>query len=900
MFNNYSKNKIAINVLAANMALAAGSIASYTSADEGTAIEEVVVTASYKDSLKAALDVKRNSTGMVDSIMAEDIADFPDSNLADAMQRIPGVAITKEAGEGREITVRGLSSTFTRVMINNAMSQSLAAGSGGVRTSRAFDFNVFAAEMFNRLDVHKSQSAELEEGSLGATVNLHTGRPFDYDANSGAINAQASYNDQSGDTTPRISGMFSTKNEDETIGGLISFAYSERNINNRGADTGRWEDDIFPGNLDDDTLSSSWHPRFPRFADKTHDQERTGVTASLQFRPSDATLVTLDGLYANMQSRRLEPFMEAISLARSSSGKLTGDEAVAPGYVVDANGTLLSASVANTDVRSEAFIADWESDFKQFAINVEHDFNDRFRMKAMYSTSDSDLANREATVIYEHFNEADSRRTFDYAEADSTMNFDFSNMLAPKISYGFDTTNPANWAVSEFRDRVYDANSGSDSAKLDFEYDLNENLVLKFGVNTREYGYDIAGTRADRSFASADGRDGTVDNVACGIDAVVTADEGAVVSAGGQSFFMADESAFAMFRAQPTCWTPAVRAGDTRDVQEETQGYYVQLDFDYEIGGKEVRGNVGVRNVDTDLTATGINSGETVTVKHSYDDSLPSLNLAVNLSEDLVVRFGWAEVMSRPNLGDLNPGGSVSIFGDLKVSYGNPFLEPFRATNTDLSLEYYFDEGALFSIAYFDKDIESFPSSEKAIISWAETGLPDSLLGAQYEFIKDADFEVSRKANGGGGQLDGYEVQYQQNMTMLEGWLQNTGIIANYTKVSSEVDATGLPLTGQSDDSYNFTVFYEDDSFSTRLAYSYRGDYTTTNSGDNNKIRYRAPAKSLDFSASYEVSEQLRVTLEAINLTDEKIADFMAPGIGRVISVQQTGTQVMAGVSYKF
>jgi len=786
-------------------------------------------------------------------------------------------------------------------MINNAMSQSLAAGSGGVRTDRAFDFNVFASEMFNRLDVHKTQSAELEEGSLGATVNLHTGRPFDYDANTGALNAQASYNDQSGNTSPRLSGMFSTKNDEETFGALLSFAYSERYVNNTGADTGRWEDDKFPGNQDDDALTSSWHPRFPRMSDKTHDQERTGVTASLQFRPSDATEITVDGMFANLSSVRNEPFMEAISLARSSGGMLTGLEAVADGYVIDSNNTLTAASVANVDVRSEAFIAEWESDFKQFALTVEHEFSDNFRAKAMVSTSESVLDNREATVIYEHFDEGDSRRMFDYADADSTVNFNFANMLSPEISYGFDTTNPANWAVSEFRDRVYDASSGSDSVKLDFAYDINDNLTVKFGANTREYAYDIAGTRADRSFSSADGRDGVVDGVACGIDAVVDASEGAVVNAGGQSFFMADASAFETFRAATTCWTPAVRAGDTRDVTEETSGMYAQLDFDYEVGGFPVRGNYGIRRVSTDLSATGINSGETVNVKHSYDDTLPSFNLAVNLQEDLIVRLGWSEVMSRPNLGNLNPGGSVSIFGDLAVSYGNPFLEPFRATNTDLSVEYYFDDGALFSVAYFDKDIESFPTSETTTLSWSETGLPDSLLGAQAEFIRNADFEVKRTVNGGGGQLDGFEVQYQQNLTFLpEGWMQNLGVIANFTSVSSKVDSSGLPLTGQSDETYNLTAFYEDDNFSTRLAYSYRGDYTTRNDSNNNKIRYRAPAKSLDFSASYDVNEQVRVTIEGLNLTDEKIVDYMAPGIGRVISAQTTGTQIMAGVSYKF
>ena len=146
--------------------------------EEGAAIEEVVVKG-FRGSLKAALDAKREATGAVDTIMAEDIADFPDSNLAEALQRIPGIAITREAGEGRNITVRGLDAKFSRVTLNDTMAQSLAAGSGGSQTNRSFDFNVFASELFNRIDVYKSTSAEMEEGSLGATVALHTPRPLD-------------------------------------------------------------------------------------------------------------------------------------------------------------------------------------------------------------------------------------------------------------------------------------------------------------------------------------------------------------------------------------------------------------------------------------------------------------------------------------------------------------------------------------------------------------------------------------------------------------------------------------------------------------------------------------------------------------------------------------------------
>lgn len=909
--NKFNLSKISQHLLVANLivitGLSAQALAQENEAPEkeaSDAVEIIEIMGSYRSSLAAALHSKRYNSSMVDTILAEDIADFPDTNLAESLQRIPGVAITKEAGEGREITVRGLDATYTRVMINNAMGQSLAAGSGGVRTSRAFDFNVFASELFNQLDVYKSQSAELEEGSLGATVNLHTARPFSYDQNTAVINAQLVYNDKSGKSKPRTSGLFSYKNDDETFGALISFSLAQRYVNNQGADTGRWEDSNFGScsacatEADFDRVKSAWHPRFPRNADKTHDQDRTGITTAFQFRPTESTLITVDGLFANLQSHREEPFIQAISLARTGSTGVQQTDVAA--FTVDENNTLIEATMDGVDVRSEAFVSDWESDFSQYSISLEQDITDVFRMTAMASTSTSDLDNRETTVIYEHYSDNDPRKLLDYADNRSSVTYDFSNMTAPSISYGFDTANPANWELSEFRDRVFVASSSSDSLKLDLEYDFSDSITLKVGVSSRDYAYEIEGTRADRSFTNADGLDGTVDNVACGINPVVTSSMGSVENHGGQSFFIASQDSFAAFQ-NSDCFPSAIRAGDTRDVEESALGIYAQVDFNFDLNGTELRGNAGIRKVDTDLSSTGINSGQTVTVDHSYSDNLPSFNVAYDLAENVILRAGWAKVMSRPNLTDLNPGGSVAIFGEPSVSYGNPFIEPFRATNTDLALEWYFDEGALLSIAYFDKDIESFSTSETTNLLWAQTGLPNSLLGSQVDDLKDAEFEVRRRVNGGSGNLDGIEIQYQQNLTFLpEGWMQNLGIISNLTLVDSKVNASGLPLTGQSDRTYNFTLYYEDDKFSTRVAYTYRGDYTTTNNSDTNRIRYRDPAKSLDFAASYQISDHLKITLDGINLTDETIADYEAPGVGRLITEQVTGTQWILGASYKF
>jgi TonB-dependent receptor len=291
-----------------------------------------------------------------------------------------------------------------------------------------------------------------------------------------------------------------------------------------------------------------------------------------------------------------------------------------------------------------------------------------------------------------------------------------------------------------------------------------------------------------------------------------------------------------------------------------------------------------------------------ITATNKYTDTLPAMNLALDIRDDLVARFGWAKVMSRPDIGFLSPGGSITTFGVPAVSYNNPVLEPYRSDNLDLALEWYFADDSVLALAYFERDIESFPTTEGPVpVLWTDLGLPDSLLGAQVDDLRDAEFQVTRRVNGGGARLDGWEIQYQQQFAKLPGLLANTGIIANYTWVDSAIDGSGLALTGQSDDSYNFTVYYEDDKISTRLAYSYRGEYNTSNSSNENSIQYRADTANLDFSASYQLNDSLRLTLEGINLTDEPQIDWMSPNVGgRLIETQYTGTVWFLGASYKY
>src|SRR5688572_28909873 len=303
----------ALTTATAMLAIATSAVAQAPSQDakpEGAeSIEEVVVTG-FRASLDKAHDAKQETVGAIDMIVAEDIADFPDLNLAESLQRVPGVVIARDAGEGRQVSVRGLGPQFTRVRINGVEAMSANGGTdaaGGTNRGRNFDFNTFASELFNTITVRKTAAAETEEGSLGATIDLRTGRPFDYDGFTVAGSAQIGYNDLSEESDPRAAFLISNTWADGKFGALFSLAYTERKLADEGASTVRWQnsgtaannqfgplDPTYTGAPTLAEINGAFRPRIPRYDKYAHQQERLGITAALQFAPSENTSITLD------------------------------------------------------------------------------------------------------------------------------------------------------------------------------------------------------------------------------------------------------------------------------------------------------------------------------------------------------------------------------------------------------------------------------------------------------------------------------------------------------------------------------------------------------------------------------------------------------------------------------
>jgi TonB-dependent receptor len=858
-------------------------------ANEGV-LEEVVILG-FRKSIEAAMDVKRDSTAAVDAIVAEDIADFPDLNLAESLQRIPGIAIRREGGEGRNITVRGLGPDFNRVRVNGMEGLGTSGGtdsSGGSNRSRQFDFNIFASELFNQVVIRKTAEARVDEGSIGATIDLRTARPFDFDGRASLVSTQMLYNDLSEEWNPRVSALYSNLSEDGSWGGLIAVSYSERTIFEEGASTVRWQHNDFVScsacgsQAEFDRVNAAYHPRIPRYGRLIHDQERTGVNAALQFRPNDDTEIVFEALYGNLDGSRAEQFLEA--LIRNNE-----DEMDVTAYTIDGDNNLINGTFDNSFIRVENRIDYLETDFTQFTLTGAHNFTDDLKLIGLVGTSESDFQNPiQTTIIFDNI--VDGYR-YDYS----------ANGNLPALDYGFDVTDPTAFDYTEFRDRPNHVVNDFDLVKFDLEWDFSDTATLSTGINFKEYGFDVAEARRDDQV-----RDVLGDSVPV-TASIATLLTGLEAPAGVDTSWVIPNIAAAAALVDLYNLPANPRSGDIRNVNEENTSVYVQVDWESALGnGNNLRGNFGVRWFETDLKSTGILSGDTVTVTNSYDDVLPALNLALDIGDDMVLRGSWAEVITRPTLGSLTPGGSIGVFGDPTLSFGNPSLAPFQADAFDVAFEWYFREGAALSIAAFWKDIDSFIARiSEDNIPFNTLGLPCSLLDASpIEGECDTLFTVTRNVNGNGGDLDGYELSFIMPFSNSGGWLSNMGVIANYTSVDSTVDyaAPGStspnlgPLVGLSEESWNLTFYYEDEKFSARISGNYRDEFLI-----QFPDRAVEEATYIDFASTYNVNDQWQLTFEVINLTDEDFNQrHLVGGASRPYVFHHTGTNYFLGARWKY
>ncbi|WP_199192863.1 TonB-dependent receptor [Allosphingosinicella deserti] len=941
-------------------------------AGDASAEEAGIVVTGFRASLNNALNLKRQETAAVDSIVAEDIGKFPDSNLAESMQRIPGVALSRgDGGEGRNISVRGLGAQFTRVRINGMEGVSQVSGTdirGGVSSGRSFDFVTFPTEIFSALSVRKTTSADVEEGSLGATVDLRAPKPFDQKGDftfSGT--ARGIYNDIAKKIDPRLSALVSKKFGD-TFGVLGSVAYSRRNIEEFAYSAvdilptyvaGQSQSVLLPGQTtptsiifpfctpigytyqgvavtspgpgntvgsppvpvgaDANNCSTGnprtstkeaydyimsrtgvsgrpgggvFLPRLPRPVKSRQEQERLAGSLTLQWKPSDRTDISLDGLYARFKVDRLDTYLDARSMGRTLSNG--GQPMMSIRDIeVDDEGSLIHGLWDGVDLRSEMQDEKFTSTFRQVNLNVDHRFSDTFRIYGLAGISDSILQVDRLQVAM---------------DSNDTDNFsiDFrDDPDLPTLGYGVD---PSDASIFSYGPPLPD---GTQRGQIS-SFDRRNSIISKtFELNTEWEAAPGFVVQAGGQYRTGDYKQRQRDLIPAqrlpltlpagvSLSSLTFVTTGVAKNLGGnmQDFAAIDPDKFReavdFDNVYQYC---GIECGSALGkVKEKYTSGYLMVKFDTaDMLPIPVRGDAGVRYVRTDLHTEGtipINApagslyptlGVITTVERSYEDWLPSANLAFDLTSNLIGRLSVARVMSRPAYGQLIPSASVNA-AIRTGSASNPLLDPIRANTFDAALEWYFAPGSLLSVAYFYKNIETYIQNTNQLVPFSELNLPLSLLSGSTASPAEL-FNFSRSNNTPGGPLRGFEANVQLPLRFLPGFLSNLGVLANFTRVRSNINyilqtnpvtgaptlARTAPLVGLSPETASGTLYYEDSRFSIRTTINYRAGYLTGIPGPaDSDANGAASSIFVDASASYNISDNIKLIAEMSNITNEK------------------------------
>lgn len=749
---------------------------------------DIVVTG-FRRSLEQALSVKRTSVGAVDAIVAEDIAKFPDQNLAESLQRVPGIAITRDGGEGREITVRGLSGQFTTVRVNGMVAQAstyLAGSGGGVNNNRSFDFNQFGSELFRNLVVHKTAEASLDEGSLGAVVDLNTGHPLGGKAGfHGALNVQGAYNDLAKFTGPKSSGLINWKNGAGTFAVNVSAAYSHTKALELGDNTTRWGQAIFNSvtlngttyncftkvqnksatpstyiynqSAACDQAALSFHPRIPRYGTITHDRERQGYTGAIEWQPTSKTHAEIDGIYSFYHEIRTEQWAEILFRNDES-----GINVVNPTY--DSNGNMISGTfsgqaaanntnqAANYFERHENYYQDQRDKFYQFSGHLDQQFGNHLKAVLSGGFSRDDQATPIATTLM-----------LDNPTA-SGYSYNYTNMASPVLTFGTDPTNPNNYVLDEIRDRPTDVINKFKTGKLDFDWEVDNGIHLRAGGFLRQFDFQYISGKRD-SVACVKGASGftyqwgaLAGQTCAGTNAgyalsaypaittdLITLGNNGQPAGTSNQFVVADLASGTTFSGlYNRASDPSTDPTNNRSVRERERGFYIQFDARGNLEGLEYAMNAGMRYISTNTNSEALQAVVTCTnpavsstctttgynqiyVPGTYDNWLPSVNLNFFPTKKIIMRLAAARTITRPSLPSLSPNATVDQF-NYKISFGNPNLQPAIATNYDAILEWYFAPQSIAAVGVFQKNVQNGTTTTTTTGTYASSGLPLSAL----------------------------------------------------------------------------------------------------------------------------------------------------------------------------
>jgi TonB-dependent receptor len=933
-------SRLALALLASTAAGAwAPAAMAETAAAEPQAVDEIVVTG-MRQSLQSAVTMKQQTMEIVDSIRAEDIGKLPDPNVAETLTRIPGVQGYRYGGEGASpvgqgsgLTIRGLSGLTASQVDGRAY---FTAG------SREFNIESAIPGMIAGLDVYKNPSAEHIEGGIGGLINVRTRRPFDFDGFEASVSVGGRYNELTKSVQPEYFGLVSNrwKVGDGEIGLLLAANY-QKSFNRSDSAPGPGGTQLrrairadsaeylantslnraYVGRSDVTYLANVADPFAFSAADRQNlismsgvqtsifqeDIRRTrkGFSGALQWKPTPELELYLDGNYTYYQYHQSYRFLfpadssyaqnlttTAFSLTEGLANRNRdgGEDAVLSGKRF-ASGTFLGSGMSSTG-------GDEHRPYKTYILGGGAKWSPTEKLDVNF-----DLA-------YVKADQTQDNRSVGLAQRNG-LAWDVTRVMDAPQTIGIagpDLASPANWLFRAYDNgthAVYDDKGLA--ARVDLIYRIESGFLqnLKFGARfgqqkSRFSAFNFGGRplTTNGQPLAADQSNGIVTS---GMQDLVSTSptnwlDGKAGYSGGYLVFTPDSllgdnvrNRFPLAGIAADASLPEVLLARRRSTEDTYAAYGVA---DFAFLDDRIRGNVGVRVVRTDFSATAMvtdASGATPVVvprkaDTSYTDVLPSLNVTGYITPDTLLRFGYGKGLTRASAGDLNPTISVNTTNGTG-SQGNPDLKPYRADSYDLSFEKYFTSTAYVSAALFYKDIKGFAIGVEQCQT-VPTAPPYS--GGAPNTCPTGQYRVTQPVNAEAGSAKGLELAGQTFFTFLPGIWQNFGVQASYTKVKTKLP---IVISGQrvvvrqpfqSDDNYSIAGLYEDSRMSARLVYTYRSDYILFGASANPiDGRYLKGYGLLDASVNFNIRSDLTLSVNASNIMNKAPIRYVGePGHG--------------------
>ncbi|TDW64486.1 TonB-dependent receptor [Novosphingobium sp. PhB55] len=853
---------------------------------------EPIVVTGYRESLRQAVAVKRAARSTLEVTRAEDIAAFPDHNAADALQRLPGIAISRDNGEGRQISLRGLGPLFTRTTLNGIEALATTASGmdnrGSASRQRRFDYSVFDAGLFSGVEVRKTWSADLDAGGIGGTVALHTLRPFDRPGDVTLLSVQARKSGNDSAVTPQITAEISRRGDN--WGALFAASYSRNAVTEYGYRNWDWVPVTFRtanigpgvGAADRARLTGDGDPvymsRGQTYSTWTNRFDRLNLVGSLEHESDDGLHVTLDLIHARLSNHRGEYSLAAAGTNGLTSGTVDGTQVLNSVKIV--GNTMVAADFSGIDMRTERKITEDHTDFNQAVLSLQRPLgaSTRIEVRAGYARSDF-----EEPVFDKVFLEAPGQ---DFAYVATGAH--------PRNAYGFDIAEAANWNLMRAdvrEDAILNQNA---TARVELVRRLGAHVELRMGGSYRFFGNSGYERRVTADYRGEAEQAATALIHARSLARYVVADLDATFAALGQARDLTATSNL---------------PGTAYRVRENGYAVFALGQFDFALGTVPVEAELGLQYLRMDTLSSGEASDDTTLIavgqRSRHSAWLPSLQARLDLAPDVRLRLSASRNLNQPDVADVRAAASVNStpFGGT-VETGNPALKPFAATALDLSLERYMGHDGYASLGLFYKRMASFITSETTVMAYAETGLPLSFL---YDGLDgSALYNVVRPLNGQGASIVGAEAAVQRDLRFLPAPFDRLGIQANLTYAAghSEViyDGTAmeLPLIDLSRWSGNATLYYTGRTWDARVAAAWRGTYRIDIGNNGNIGEWIEGAMTLDFAAHAKLTGNLQAMFEARNLTDAPITQYTDREAKRLLARTRSGRVFSLGMRCTF